>query len=397
MKIADYSIYPFKRDDKYRLYVRFRDPYENLITRSIHVSYGLNASAKVRREAFEEADKKAEEIIKDYYEKNKDPRAQIKTERLSRFLKDTYFPYIELNRRPNTLHGYKVALKHFLRICKDRPLNAYNRFDLETFKIHRAGKDGWRKTTINIEMRAIKAVFSRAYYWDLIDRHPFRGVDYFFKTHSNRRAFTKEEIESLFKLTEEDVFGYAIRLAYYTGMRQGELTSLTWKYVNREERFIQVDAEVAKSGKSRMIPLNRHAMEAVKKLWAIHQEKRKRFPDIYKYKPVEDCYVLAKIRGWGHYAPRSIQQYFRRCLRKLKLDDELTFHSLRHSFATHLLQNGAPLHAVSKIMGHSSTSVTTQFYDHTISLNYRNVVDMFDDDNDEKDEDDNDNEGESEN
>lgn len=374
---VNFAVYPFKRDKIYRLYVRFHDQYGNRVSRSTGVTYGLKTTKKERKAAYKEAEKKAKEIVDRFFEENKDPRQSICRTRLSRFLDETYFPYVKLNRRPNTLEEYKVALRHFLRICKDRQLDGYHVMDMERYKIVRVEKDGCRKTTINIEMRAIKTVFSRAYKWELIDRNPFRGTDFFFKTQSNRRAFTREEIDALFKLTKDDVFGHVIRLTYYTGMRQGEVTTLKWKHVNREERYISLDAENTKTGKARLIPLNKQAMETVDALWELHQEKRKRFPGAFKDRPPEECYILAKKRGWGYYAPRSIQQYFRRSLDKLGLPKELTFHSLRHSFATHLLQNGAPLHAVSKVMGHSSTSVTTQFYDHTVSLNYRSVVDMM--------------------
>jgi integrase len=372
-----FTIYPFKREQRYRLYVRFHDFYGNEVTRSTRVGYQLKANQKERKAAFREAEKKGREIVDTYLQEYTDPRQSICRTRLSRFLKETYFPYIKLNRRPSTLEGYQVALRHFLRICKDRPLDGYHIMDLERYKIERIEKDGCRKTTVNIEMRAIKAAFSRAYKWEVIDKHPFRGNDFFFKTETNRRAFTHDEIDALFTLTKDNVFGHVIRLTYYTGMRQGEATTLKWKDIDRKERYISLEAENTKAGKARLIPLNKHAMETIEALWELHQEKRKRFPGAFRDRPPEECYILAKKRGWGYYAPRSIQQYFRRSLDKLGLPKELTFHSLRHSFATHLLQSGAPLHAVSKVMGHSSTSVTTQFYDHTVSLNYRSVVDMM--------------------
>ena len=56
---------------------------------------------------------------------------------------------------------------------------------------------------------------------------------------------------------------------------------------------------------------------------------------------------------------------------------ELTFHCLRHSFATNCLENGGNMYAVSKIMGHSTPQVTSDFYDHTTALNYRSVDDLL--------------------
>ncbi len=179
-----FAIYPFKREKNYRLHVRFHDQYNNRVTRSTRVTYRLKATKKERQAAFKEAEKVAKGIVDEYFQKNTDPRQSICRSRLSRFLEETYFPYVKLNRRPKTLEQYKVALKHFLRICKDRSLDGYHAMDLERYKIVRVEKDGCRKTTINIEMRAIKTVFSRAYKWELIERNPFLGTDFFFKTQS---------------------------------------------------------------------------------------------------------------------------------------------------------------------------------------------------------------------
>jgi len=67
----------------------------------------------------------------------------------------------------------------------------------------------------------------------------------------------------------------------------------------------------------------------------------------------------------------------REYLKNIDLPKELTFHCLRHSFATHVLERGAGRYGVSKIMGHSSPAVTAAFYDHTTALNYRSVADLI--------------------
>ena len=90
-----------------------------------------------------------------------------------------------------------------------------------------------------------------------------------------------------------------------------------------------------------------------------------------------ECYLLQKDRGFGQYMSRSLQDMFRKYMNKADLPKELTFHCLRHSFATHVLERGADLYGVSKIMGHSSPAVTAAFYDHTTALNYRGVADLL--------------------
>ena len=68
---------------------------------------------------------------------------------------------------------------------------------------------------------------------------------------------------------------------------------------------------------------------------------------------------------------------FRKSMNEVGLPKELKFHCLRHSFATHVLQKGADIYGVSKIMGHSTPVVTAEFYDHSTALNYRGVTDLL--------------------
>ncbi|HKI43761.1 MAG TPA: hypothetical protein VKA08_00385, partial [Balneolales bacterium] len=79
-----FTIYPFKREQRYRLYVRFHDFYGNEITRSTRVGYRLKAKRKEREAALRMAEKKAREIVDDYLQEYKDPRQSICRTRLSR-------------------------------------------------------------------------------------------------------------------------------------------------------------------------------------------------------------------------------------------------------------------------------------------------------------------------
>ncbi len=90
-----------------------------------------------------------------------------------------------------------------------------------------------------------------------------------------------------------------------------------------------------------------------------------------------ECYLLQKDRGYGQYELRSIQDMFRKTMNRAGLSKELTFHSLRHTFATNALKKGADIYGVSKIMGHSTPMVTSQFYDSTTALNYRDIADLL--------------------
>lgn len=373
----DFSIYPFKRYGKIRLYVRFEDHYDNEITRSTGISYLPDASNTERKQAKQEATKKAKQIVQEYFEDHQLVYQEpTKNPRLSNYLEQDYWPYAESNCSEGTFERYQTNLGHFLRICKDRPMDAYKRIDMERFKQARLKEV--KKTTINVDMRGIKAAFTWAYKYDLIDKNPFKGQDFLFDVESTKRAFTVEEINRLLNVTEDRNIGLVIRLTYFTGMRLGEVSGLTWNYVHLDGNpFLHIPKELSKSGKPRDIPLGAKALSVVKDLKRTLEQKKQKNPVVYENRPPEETYLIQKKRGWGKYCDRSIQDMFRKVMNEAGLPKELTFHCLRHSFATHILSKNANLFGVSKLLGHSDTKVTQDFYDHTSGLNFREIADMI--------------------
>jgi len=372
----DYKIYAFKRDKKYRLFIRFFDEYGQKKHLSTGVTYPLRSTKKLRDKAHKEAEKVAHDKIIEFYSGEK--KAKPKIESLRAFLSHHYYPHIRSNLAASTVVSYQNALTHFRRICGSKPIAAYTRKDMQHFKITRFDQEEIKKTTINIEMRSIKAAFSWAYKNDYLDRHPFKGQDFMFDTEANRRAFKKYELEKIFKQTEGKMIGVAIRLAYHTGMRIGELSQTKWRMVNLTEKpHIILPSSITKAKKTRVIPIGKEAFNLIKILEAQLAAKRKKKPRWYKDKPFSECYLLQKKRGIGRYECRSIQDSFRKHMNEAGLPKELKFHCLRHSFATHVLENDANIYAVSKVMGHSTPNVTAQFYDHTTALDYREVMDLI--------------------
>lgn len=371
----DYKIYAFKREKKYRLTIRFFDEYGQKKHLSTGITYPLRSTKKARAIAHKKAGKAAPMLIAKYLSGLNQVKPKI--ESLKVFLLNHYYPHIRSNVKASTVVSYKNALTHFLRICGSKPIAAYSKTDLQKYKVNRFDKEGIQKTTINIELRSIKAAFSWAYKNDYLDRHPFKGQDFLFDSKVTRRAFKRFELEKILEQTEGEMVGLVIHLAYYTGMRVGELSETKWRMINIEKRHILLPDSITKSGKSRSVPLSAKAFNIVKIFEAQLKAKRKNCAIWYKNRPFEECYLLQKKRGFGQYRCRSIQDAFRKNMNEAELPKELTFHSLRHTFATIALENGADIYAVSKVMGHSTPVVTAKFYDHSTALQYRGVMDLL--------------------
>jgi integrase/recombinase XerC len=146
-----------------------------------------------------------------------------------------------------------------------------------------------------------------------------------------------------------------LELLYGSGLRLSELHALNLAAVNRKAALVRV---LGKGRKERIVPVTRSALAALDRY-----EPRREEALAGGEGSRDSEAVLVNARG-GRLSRRSIQEAVHRCLDAAAGARGLSAHALRHSFATHLLENGADLLAVKELLGHVSLS-TTQIYTHT--------------------------------
>lgn len=165
-----------------------------------------------------------------------------------------------------------------------------------------------------------------------------------------------EEVEKLLNMPLKTIYDYRtkamLELLYATGMRISELLSLTFSNIDFSECYVKVEG---KGSKERIIPLNNASIQSLK----IYLEEYRK--DLIKHGKQYDQLFLNN-RG----TPITRQGFFKLlknlCV-SLGIEKEISPHILRHSFATHLLDNGADLRVIQELLGHSSIT-TTQIYTH---------------------------------
>ncbi|GAE43386.1 tyrosine recombinase XerD [Mesobacillus boroniphilus JCM 21738] len=184
------------------------------------------------------------------------------------------------------------------------------------------------------------------------------------------KVLSMEEVETLLdspKLT--DHFGYRdkamLEMMYATGIRVSELIGLTLSDVHLTMGFVRC---MGKGSKERIIPIGKTASDA------IEQYLEKGRPKLVSKKYKDDSLFL------NHHGKGLSRQGFWKILKRLAteagIEKELTPHTMRHSFATHLLENGADLRAVQEMLGHADIS-TTQIYTHVTKTRLKDVYTKF--------------------
>ena len=224
---------------------------------------------------------------------------------------------------------------------------------------------GRAASTISRSLAAIKAFYHFLVREQIIQRDPTINLDAPKQEKKLPRVLSVEKVVEL--LEQPDLKTPAgirdrsmLEVLYATGLRVTELVSLKISDVNLNEGYIRC---VGKGSKERIVPLG---TVAVKYLQFYLDHARK----FLASDPAEDTLFL------NHHGHGLTRQGFWKIIKKyaemIDAEDLITPHTLRHSFATHLLENGADLRAVQEMLGHADIS-TTQIYTHLTKNRLKNV------------------------
>lgn len=143
-----------------------------------------------------------------------------------------------------------------------------------------------------------------------------------------------------------------VEVLYGCGLRVSELVNLKLSNIYADEEMIQV---IGKGNKERWVPINRRALRLLTDYIHLHRSQ-------LNIQPGEEKYVFLNLRG-RHLSRVAVFQFLKEAVAAAGIHKKVSPHSLRHSFATELVQNGADLRAVQEMLGHAVLS-TTQIYTH---------------------------------
>ena len=298
--------------------------------------------------------------------------------------RESFLSYLthERNDSPHTVKAYQRDLDVFQAFCNEYfggasewTWQAVDRLTVRSF-MGELRRRGLTKRSIS---RAVSAL--RTFYRFLNERcdlasNPVVAIR-LPKTEKRLPAvLDRRQIEEVFLLAElrasENDFAGVRDLAileffYSTGMRLSELTGVNLADVDIVSEQVKVRG---KGRKERLLPLGSFAVDALRRYLPVREE---RLAGCMEGGRREQAVFLA-VRG-TRLSPRGMQYVVRRFFEALGGNAGLKVHSLRHSFATHLLDAGADLRAVQELLGHASLS-TTQVYTHTSVERLKKVYDQ---------------------
>ena len=251
------------------------------------------------------------------------------------------------NYSPKTIKAYLLCIELYLKhkkvdFCK---LDGEN---IKNFLLLLKEKDK-SPQTINLYLNAIKFFYNQVL-------KIYKRIDLKFakRNKSLPIVLSREEINKIIENITNTKHRLMVMISYGSGLRVSEVVNLKVKDVNIDELLIHI--KEAKGMKDRITVFSEKILNEIKNAIAGKDK---------------DDFVFESERG-GKLTTATAQKVFIKSLKKSGINKPATFHSLRHSFATHLLENGVDIRYVQELLGHSNIR-TTQIYTHVTNPAIKNI------------------------
>ena len=265
-----------------------------------------------------------------------------------RNLKDFIAEYLNYAKGNKAIQSYQrdeLTLRHFVEFIKVDRLGSITPSQLEAYKAHR-GEKGTKPSTLNRELNTIKAMFNKAMAWGALAKNPAQSVRKLKETRRKIRYLSSEEVQILLAAAG-DRLRPVIETFLHTGFRRDELIHLTWADVDFKNRVLSVQAKDSwhpKDYETRHIPMTPRLLEVLREI-----------------PKGDDSYVFKN--GGGKSLDADVLSHDLLRLTRACGIKNASAHTLRHTFASHLVMSHVDLYTVQKLLGHSSIK-TTEIYAH---------------------------------
>ena len=268
------------------------------------------------------------------------------------------------NVSPHTVIGYRRDIEQFIVFLRRIDPGDFQLSMLDTYLARRylasLVNQNYSRRSIARHIAALRSFGRYLSREQLLEVNPFVGI----RTPKLERRLPQfldvPEIDHLMELPTNTILGRRdlaiLELLYGAGIRVSELTGLTLSQIDLTERYVLV---FGKGSKERIVPIGQKAVQAI----AVYLQNSRPLLGIKQANKTDNLFLN---HSGTPLSDRSIRRILEKYVEMLAVKKSVTPHTLRHSFATHLLDNGADLRSVQELLGHVSLK-TTQVYTHVSS------------------------------
>ena len=257
----------------------------------------------------------------------------------------------------NTIKTYSDALQIFFKFNATENLEQLTIEHLIKFNNEHILKNNYSASYQNQVINAIKLFYRNRF-------NRTMEVDFIQRPRREKRlpnVLSKLEVKSILESPINLKHRAMLSIIYACGLRRSELLNLTLKDVLSDRHLLFI--RQSKGKKDRMLPISDKLISMLREYYRAYKPKR---------------WLFEGQNPGEQYSERSIQLVLNQALNKARINKPVTLHWLRHSYATHLLENGTDLRYIQELLGHSS-SKTTEIYTHVSTHSIQKIKSPFDD------------------
>jgi integrase/recombinase XerD len=249
----------------------------------------------------------------------------------------------------STVKTYIACITYFKKYFYKIEIDQLTKDDIIEYLFYLI-KNNYSKSTQNQHINAIKFYFEKC----LGKKREYYLIERPRKEKKLPTVLSKNEIQLLFGNTHNLKHLTILAVIYTCGLRISELINISLNDIDNNRMIIHI--RKGKGNKDRQVQLTNQVLELLRMYYK-------------KYLPVN--YLIVGQNG-GKYSTTSIQKIIKKSALKARIYKKVTPHTLRHSFATHLFENGTDIRFIQKILGHSDIK-TTQIYTHVSNAHLKNI------------------------
>ncbi len=281
---------------------------------------------------------------------------------------DRYLEYLEYERHYScyTVDNYKKDIEEFLEYLERESIN-YLKLEYSDIRLYLAylkEEKHEKSTSISRKLSALRSYYKYLCNNNRVNTNLFNLISSPKKEQKLPRYFEYNELEELFNVPDlKTTLGQRDRLIlellYATGIRVGELVKIRLKDINKSERTILIHG---KGSKERIVNYGEYASDILNMYLNDSYKKLNKF---------NSDYLILNNQG-RNITERGIRYILSNLIKRTSLHKNISPHMLRHSFATHLLNEGCDILSVKELLGHESIS-STQIYTHITNDRLKDV------------------------
>lgn len=271
---------------------------------------------------------------------------------------------VEKNASPHTITNYMVDMNVFKGFLGDKEIETVDHLSLRRYLAELRAKN-YSKRTVARKLASLRSFFRFLFREGHIKKNPITAV---LTPKLDKKLPVFLDVAKIDRLlsapTDKDLMGLRDRALletlYSTGIRVSELVGLDLRDIDFISGVIKV---LGKGHKERVVPIGEPALAAIKK-----------YVDKKAPVKVNDKDAVFLNKSGARLTDRSVRRVLDKHIKTCSVSEKISPHSLRHSFATHLLDRGADLRSVQELLGHMNLS-TTQIYTHVTMERLKSVYD----------------------